>query len=620
MYPRSICPKRHALETKVVTGGILGLWKKGCSECGARLSAGITRHSCKKCSFHLCDTCYRQPACPVGHPLKVHRVSGGWLGGCCTRNKRCSKCCAELKKRLIRHSCKACNYHLCGSCCGALKGTTWPPPGAPPPSPPLAPEPLQTTSGRQMRACEYGAGCYRNNATHLAEFAHPGDHYYRNGLVVFEKGRKPEFISLWQLFQYFDAEESGHLSRAEFADASVACGALMLERPPPASTLELATAWQEAGGPAHDYLSFNQFATWTQEFLGLSYPLGLEASGDQARLCRFMTSAGTRCTCMGFAPASQGSLICKCGHKTSLHRSEQAQGSFSLFSSHALNPQWAPDEEGLIQVANSDTLAELERMLRVCHKADHNWTRDRGCKLHGVNGPGCSLACASKHRARVPSGFKLLTAFRNQNRDLWQKYCVLKTAIAEECSSPCGVSYEPRAVATSGIHLDPKLDSSGNEWLLFHGTSMQNCMNICSSNFKVGLAGSGATWKDPGNALGTPLYGFGIYLAEHITKADEYSEQVPEDDAVLPEDDPRDFYTVLVCRVLGGRSNVVTTNEIEVAKLKADVFDGPFHSVFGDRVTSLGKPYREIVVYDKDQCYPDFLLVYSREGHQPGSS
>ena len=35
-------------------------------------------------------------------------------------------------------------------------------------------------------------------------------------------------------------------------------------------------------------------------------------------------------------------------------------------------------------------------------------------------------------------------------------------------------------------------------------------------------------------------------------------------------------------------------------------------SVFGDRVKTLGKPYREIIVYDKDQIYPEYLVLYER--------
>merc|ERR1711933_539882 len=111
-----------------------------------------------------------------------------------------------------------------------------------------------------------------------------------------------------------------------------------------------------------------------------------------------------------------------------------------------------------------------------------------------------------------------------------------------------------------------------------------------TSNFELDKAGAGNTWKAGDDAWGMPLYGFGIYFAEHITKADEYAEPIPKDDPILPAGVEDDFYTCLLCRVIGGRTNHVTTNEIEIDKLRKDVFDGPYHSVFGNRVAKLGKP------------------------------
>lgn len=73
------------------------------------------------------------------------------------------------------------------------------------------------------------------------------------------------------------------------------------------------------------------------------------------------------------------------------------------------------------------------------------------------------------------------------------------------------------------------------------------------------------------------------------------------------------MHCVILNRILGGRTNVIETNEIDVDELKREVFHGHHHSVFGDREKRLGKPYREVVVYDKDQCYPEFMLIYKRD-------
>merc|ERR1712136_559318 len=43
-----------------------------------------------------------------------------------------------------------------------------------------------------------------------------------------------------------------------------------------------------------------------------------------------------------------------------------------------------------------------------------------------------------------------------------------------------------------------------------------------------------------------------------------------------------------------------------------NIFDGNYHSVLGDRVKKLNKPFREIVVYDTTQVFPEFILYYRR--------
>jgi len=297
-----------------------------------------------------------------------------------------------------------------------------------------------------------------------------------------------------------------------------------------------------------------------------------------------------------------------------MHRSDFAQRTYSAVLQDVTCSSWTEDQDGLVKVEDPEELARLQALMAHCHKTTDNWTRDRGCSLHGVN--GCQLSCATRHRVAVPTDYQLVSAYRNQNHDLWTKYTIARSAIAEDCDRPCKDAHEKKLVASSGHTINAELDQTNNEWHLFHGSSPQRCKSICSTNFRLALAGSGATWKDAGKTTGTPLYGFGIYLAERITKADEYSSPLrPGEEQVapvIPLDGDGEVFTLLLCRVMGGRTNVITTNEIEVDKLRKDVFEGPYNSVFGDREASLGKPFREVVVYDKDQCYPEYLLVYRR--------
>jgi len=446
-------------------------------------------------------------------------------------------------------------------------------------------------------ACRYGLTCYQRNKEHLERFAHPGDRSYRAGKVLFEPGQKPEFQTLWQLFQFHDPDESGYLSQQEFFGALPSLAALAPGRVPASAS----QAWLDVGNPGDGYVNFRAFLGWVQGCLGIDYPIGLEVSGSfQPCRFRFASSSGTSCSCPHFQ-AVEGGALCVCGHKPSMHRSDFAERTVTQFLETAVNEHWT-FEEGLVQVEETEVLMKLQHLLNYTHKPTENWTRDRGCQFHGVN--GCPLACCMKNKIPVPASYQLIMAFRNQNVDLWKKYSLVKSYISDECARE-GPLLDFR-IASSSIEIDTPLDKSCSEWRVFHGSSPKKCVSICASNFRPGLAGTGATWKDPGGVRGTPLYGFGLYFAESITKADEYSSAIEEGE------EGAGFFCALVCRVLGGKSNLVTTNEIEVDKLRKEVFDGPFHSVFGDRVSSLGKPFREIVVYDKDQCYPEFLLIYQR--------
>ncbi|CAK0879595.1 unnamed protein product, partial [Prorocentrum cordatum] len=252
---------------------------------------------------------------------------------------------------------------------------------------------------------------------------------------------------------------------------------------------------------------------------------GGEATGGRAaergRPCRFRlcSSGGARCPCPGFEAADDAGLLCKCGHKASMHRSDTAEAGFEAFSSmnRACHTMDWTDTPGLVRIEDDELLAKLQEALDHTHKPKDNWTRDRGCALHGVN--GCDAKCCSKNKAPVPTRYKLLTAYRNQNEDLWQKYSMLKTAIREECRRPRGLEdtlppMTVHKVTTSGMSLSSDLDEECNEYYLFHGSSSQKCTSIASTNFRTDLAGAGATWKEKGKAVGTPLYGFGVYFAE----------------------------------------------------------------------------------------------------------
>ena len=135
-----------------------------------------------------------------------------------------------------------------------------------------------------------------------------------------------------------------------------------------------------------------------------------------------------------------------------------------------------------------------------------------------------------------------------------------------------------------------------NEAMLFHGTSKAAAEAITREDFRSNLAGSNA---------GT-LFGRGIYLAECVSKSDEYTEE------------EAGVRTMLVCRATLGRVLYTDAKRPKVGDLekrcgyKQASGKGQYDSVLGDREKCSGT-YREFIVYDDDFVYPEFIVKYRRD-------
>jgi len=197
---------------------------------------------------------------------------------------------------------------------------------------------------------------------------------------------------------------------------------------------------------------------------------------------------------------------CTCGIETTSKWNASLEVSCSL----ATLPSWIPwfpspyslfsDEAKLKNIVSTmlcnDGMQELEQipqdqplflqlqqMLTDTHKPSNNWTRDRGCGVHGRHSTHCSMLCVFQNKAPVPKGYLLRRAFRNHNAQLWEQYC--QTQMALFCDfikdSSHGFTFVP---ALSNLDLDSKLNPSCNEWRLLHGTTQASACAICSSNFQ----------------------------------------------------------------------------------------------------------------------------------------
>eukprot|EP00927_Polykrikos_kofoidii_P004315 TRINITY_DN11705_c0_g1_i1.p1 TRINITY_DN11705_c0_g1~~TRINITY_DN11705_c0_g1_i1.p1 ORF type:complete len:526 (+),score=55.36 TRINITY_DN11705_c0_g1_i1:52-1578(+) len=210
------------------------------------------------------------------------------------------------------------------------------------------------------------------------------------------------------------------------------------------------------------------------------------------------------------------------------------------------------------------------------------WTRDRG-------------------ETKV-SKLEVLMVHRNENPKIWANYYRKREEFsrkyAEETLHPVKTKGDKAAEESPelrGLFERAGLRTEINEKYLFHGTKPSAARAICTDDFSLRKAGSNA---------GT-LYGPGIYFAEASSKSDEYAADEKDGPFV-------GMYAMLVCRVLCGRVNYTDLVAPPVDELVDSVKkDGTHDSILGDREKCRGT-YREFIIFDESQAYPEYVIVYRR--------
>lgn len=125
-----------------------------------------------------------------------------------------------------------------------------------------------------------------------------------------------------------------------------------------------------------------------------------------------------------------------------------------------------------------------------------------------------------------------------------------------------------------------ELSAQCKELWLFHGTTDEAAESITDDDFRIKLAGS---------HRGT-MFGPGVYLADSVTKSDEYTEE-----------DSDGLRTIILCRCVMGCALPQQEGGRRCIK---NCQQGGYHSVRGDRA------YTEFVVYDENQVYAEYLVWY----------
>eukprot|EP00929_Paragymnodinium_shiwhaense_P069830 TRINITY_DN35261_c0_g2_i1.p1 TRINITY_DN35261_c0_g2~~TRINITY_DN35261_c0_g2_i1.p1 ORF type:complete len:2747 (-),score=615.84 TRINITY_DN35261_c0_g2_i1:144-8384(-) len=256
---------------------------------------------------------------------------------------------------------------------------------------------------------------------------------------------------------------------------------------------------------------------------------------------------------------------------------------------------WAKGEgklEMLKKVAESDTvlIARIQQLMDATYRG---W---------GRMGPDC-VTRDRKFKTKNPLGqrLKVEQVIHVENASNYLSFATRKADIKKalagvpDAEKTRDWNFRTHAVSLQGVKgfdEDP-IDKGINECWLWHGTGEAGVKGITDADFDMVRAGS---------ATGS-MFGRGLYFAESCMKADEYTQK-----------DSRGFLPVLLCRVVLGRCNHCDARHPAdlSSELEASCKSGEYHSVIGDREAVVGT-YRELIVFDNDQVYPEFVIWYSRE-------
>ena len=217
--------------------------------------------------------------------------------------------------------------------------------------------------------------------------------------------------------------------------------------------------------------------------------------------------------------------------------------------------------------------------------------------------------CKSQYRSRGRDNaganfgeFKVANVWRIENHYVWRSYVNKRDEIRADGRAR-KVRLSP-AVATARFNspYGALMDRDSNEQLLFHGTKSSNVDVVCDRGFDERIS------KLHG------WFGAGNYFTENSSKADEY----------VPTDGKQYMF---LCRVALGLPFVTPNKHQNIRRPPCERghFDSTDYPPCGhprhdsllatcqtiDPVSFLPR-YREFVVYEKSQCYLEFLIEYKR--------
>jgi len=216
-----------------------------------------------------------------------------------------------------------------------------------------------------------------------------------------------------------------------------------------------------------------------------------------------------------------------------------------------------------------------------------------------------------------PVAFKVKKVVRIQNEELWRTYQFEKSRLESKydykmSDRPCTKYLAEFPIAT------PSLDPAVNEYYLFHGTRWEVIDIVKKQGF------------DERVSAVTGMFGAGIYFAENASKSNQY---IPcptcNQGAITTEgqcscSEPGVF-GMLLCRVILGDTHICLKydenkykgdprNPVRRPPAKTEGGLDLYDSILGESKKNGADllKYREFIVYDRRQVYPEYIVYYKR--------
>ncbi|XP_033742687.1 protein mono-ADP-ribosyltransferase PARP14-like [Pecten maximus] len=243
----------------------------------------------------------------------------------------------------------------------------------------------------------------------------------------------------------------------------------------------------------------------------------------------------------------------------------------------------------------------------VLKQVDHS-TRDAVVKLVNETWEMDKFGAGKDARGLDELGYSKIEVkevLRVENLDLYEKYATERQRIFSKASKKGqsltsvkdsnGSDGEVCTYTKMKPCLKNELFPEINEHYLFHGTKENIIEKVLSQGLDNRMAGDNA------------MFGQGVYAAESSTKADQYADF--KDNRTTS---PKKMFLARMC--LGEAYVSKTANKYRRPPCKECFQDNCAHKKFYDSVVGDGKwIFREFVVYDPRQSYPEFLITYVRK-------